>query len=145
MNLDETKVEPITGLTNDGTQYSLESPEVVAFKKLFPEVTDEVAVSSVVTIHNTVTNGEEPAGDAVEIVEMIRAKIANGAEEISDEDKAEGAAEEAAEFPGDNGEDESEKSEEASAGTSEGDQEQVEPGNDTPPAEGEEKTEEEAV
>lgn len=63
------------GLTDDGTQYSIESPEVVKFKELYPEVTDEVAISSVVGLHDIITDGGETNPEAIEVVEMIKEKL----------------------------------------------------------------------
>lgn len=77
------------GMANDNTQYSIESPEVIKYLELFPDVTEEAAIGSVVNIHNHLLEGDENiAGDlSEEIVNMIRAEIYSHPEtEISEEE-----------------------------------------------------------
>jgi len=70
------------GLANDGTQYSAESPEVVKYLEMFPDVELDAAIGSVVTIHNNVIAGAEVAGDVKEITDMISAKLLADSEEV---------------------------------------------------------------
>lgn len=77
------------GLALDGTQYSAESPEVVKFRELFPDVTEEAAIGSVVEIHDNIVESKEIAGDAKEVEEMIRQKLLADSEEIDSENAEE--------------------------------------------------------
>jgi len=70
------------GLANDDTQYSAESPEVVKYLEMFPDVELDAAIGSVVTIHNNVIAGAEVAGDVKEITDMISAKLLADSEEV---------------------------------------------------------------
>jgi hypothetical protein len=80
-NVDETQVsegvnDVAKGEAMDGTEYSVESPEVVAFKNIYPDVTDEAAIGSILNIHNTLAEGGTPAGEGIdEIITMINDKI----------------------------------------------------------------------
>lgn len=118
----ETSAETLNkpfGLANDETQYSEESEAVIKYKELFPDVETDAAISSVISIHNRIIAGEEPAGEAEEVVEIIKAKLLENSEELEEgegedlEDDGEGK---------DNGEsegNESGDSEEGSEGESE--------------------------
>lgn len=66
------------GEAMDGTEYTLESPAVVAFMERFPEEQNtDIILGSVVSMHNRVLGDEVPAGDNIEkILELIGENIA---------------------------------------------------------------------
>lgn len=67
----------ISGEAVDGTKYTVDSPEVIAYKEIFPDVNDDAAIGSIISIHNTIFHGDDPAGaeTIASIVKMIREKI----------------------------------------------------------------------
>lgn len=72
----------IHGEASDGTVYDLVSPAVVKYRELFPEVTPEAAIGSVVSIHNAIANGDEPAGETLEVYDLIVRGMAANSEEL---------------------------------------------------------------
>ena len=91
VNTGASTPERPAGLADDDTQYSAESPEVVRYRELFPDVTEEAAIGSVVSIHNRVIAGENPAGDAGdEIAGMIKEKLESQSKDDSDDGELEG-------------------------------------------------------
>lgn len=75
--------DDIHGEAADGTVYDLVSPAVVKYRELFPEVTPEAAIGSVVSIHNSIAEGAEPAGETLEVYNMIVSGMAANSEELN--------------------------------------------------------------
>lgn len=48
----------LKGVAEDGKEFTLESPEVIAYKEQYPDVTDEAAIGSVVTEYNNSLRAE---------------------------------------------------------------------------------------
>ena len=66
----------------DGYEYYSESPEVLAYKTIFPDVTDDVAIGTILGMRNLLLQGMEPAipesdnkPSIEQVVEMIKATI----------------------------------------------------------------------
>lgn len=65
----------LKAIANDGKEFTTESPEFIAYKEEYPDVTDEAALGSVVLMYeNTLTDpaetsAEEVEGESSEIVE----------------------------------------------------------------------------
>lgn len=88
----EPQAEDIFGEAEDGTRYNAESPAVVAYRELFPEVSLEAAIGSVVALHASVVSGETVSEDVVgadRVISIIREGIASEAEAIDDVDEQE--------------------------------------------------------
>lgn len=84
--------EGIFGETEDGTHYDAISPAVFAYRQLFPDVSLEAAIGSVVGLHHSFVKGKAISGDVPgieRVVELIREGIASEAEEIDDVDEQE--------------------------------------------------------
>jgi len=85
--------EKFNGLAADDTQYSIDSPEVKEYLNIFPDVTPEAAVGSVIEIHNNVAAGEDIASDKVEsVIDMIKEKLAKPVETGEEANDAVGEA-----------------------------------------------------
>lgn len=65
------------GVAQDEYVYGVDSPEVVAYREIFPDLTEEAAIGSVVSMRNALINGGEiaPAGDHKEAVDNVIALI----------------------------------------------------------------------
>ncbi len=65
------------GEANDGTLFNIDSPEVVKYKELYPDVNDDAAIGSVVAIYQAIKEGSEVANavDLSEIIAMINDKL----------------------------------------------------------------------
>lgn len=93
MSIYETKAR-------DGKVYDIDSPEVVEFKRIYPEVTDEVATNTVKTIRETLLDKQEPANpgnnhDAAVLINKIRAEVDALEAPAEENEPAEAPAEEA--------------------------------------------------
>jgi hypothetical protein len=66
------------GETNTGVIYTADSPEVIKYKEIYPDVNDDAAIGSVIGMHQAIVEGSEIAGaeEVAEVIEMIKAKIA---------------------------------------------------------------------
>jgi len=95
MEGEEKKVEGEFGLAEDGTQYSAESPAVIKYKEIFPDVTEVAAIGSIVGIHNILAKGAgmEPAEGSVNIDEVINLVKENLTEEVAPDSEPEATEE----------------------------------------------------
>jgi len=48
--------EELKGIASDGKEFTLESPEVIAYRKQYPDVTPEAAIGSVITQYENTLN-----------------------------------------------------------------------------------------
>lgn len=79
------------GLANDDTQYGAESPEVIKFRELWPDVELDAAIGSVVSIHNqiiadTADSSITEGSKKYEIVKMIKDKLLADSEEVKEDE-----------------------------------------------------------
>jgi hypothetical protein len=69
--------EKLFGQANDGTQYSVDSPAVAAYKAKYQDVNDDAAIASVVGMHDAIIEGSDIANaeEVADVIALIKENI----------------------------------------------------------------------
>lgn len=77
----------IRGEASDGTEYTADSEAVKAFQALFPDVALDMAIGSVISMHEAILAGQEIANSdqVVDVIDIINRGLPKTEEQIADE------------------------------------------------------------